>query len=240
VKESTNKDRLTRLRAAWTTEIQAEDYEHHMAKVGQAQANAQLVADWLHHNRPKLNASILFAGAGTGQMLDLLPPEILIPYRVTFTDINREFLKRLESRLKNPRAGLRFRILVDDVERSNLSTDFALAVAVLVLEHVDWRRAVASLCGLSTSKVFVVIQENPPDSHASVSDNQPLTGTMKIFRETQPSLLSQRELIQEFHRQRFALIYSREKEVLYGKKMVGLGFRKKTQARSRLSSTASD
>jgi len=133
-----------------------------MAKVGQAQANAQLVADWLHHSRPKLNSSVLFAGAGTGQMLDLLPPEILFPYRVTFTDINSEFLKRLESRLKNQQAGLHFRVLVDDVERSNLPTDFTLAIAVLVLEHVDWHQAVASLCRLSTSKVFVVIQQNPP------------------------------------------------------------------------------
>jgi len=204
-----------------------------MARVGQAQANAQLVADWLCYKPPKLKASILFAGAGTGQMFDFLPPEILAPYRVTFTDINPSYLKILESRLKDERDRLRFRVVVDDVERSKLSADFALVIVVLVLEHVDWRLAVASLCRLSTGNVFVVIQENPTNSHEGVSDSQPLLRTMKIFRETPPRLLNRRGLIQEFNRQKLALVYSQEKKVLDGKKMVGLGFRKKTQRRRR-------
>ena len=221
----TERERISRLREAWTTKIRAEDYDFHMASVGQAQANAQLITDWLSSNAPKRNSSVLFAGAGTGQVFDYLPTRILSPYIVTFTDINSDYLKRLESRLKS-QGRLRFRIIMDDIERSKLSAEFASAVAVLLLEHVEWHLAVATLCKLSTDSVFVVVQENPPEMARAVSDGQPLAGTMAIFREIQPALLSRRELVKEFDRYNFSLVRSREATVLYGKKMVGLGFAK--------------
>jgi hypothetical protein len=159
-------------------------------------------------------------------MFDFLSPDILFPYRVTFTDINSHYLKRLESRVKS-KAQLRLEILVDDVEHSRLPAGFELAVAVLVLEHVDWHLAVATLCRLSTGSVFVVIQENPPESPAAVVEGQPLVRTMKIFREVHPTLVNRRGIVQEFARHGFELTYCSEKPVLYEKKMVGLGFRRK-------------
>jgi hypothetical protein len=41
-----------RLRDPWKNSIRAEDYDAHMAAVGQAQANALLVADYFAANRP--------------------------------------------------------------------------------------------------------------------------------------------------------------------------------------------
>ena len=196
-----------------------------MYQVGQAKANAELVADWLRSNPAKPGSSILFAGAGTGQMFDFISPKILSPYRVTFTDINCEYLRCLESRVK-PKAQFQFEILVDDIERSPLRPEFALVVAALVLEHVDWRLAVATLCRLGLDNVFVVIQENPPGSPNAVIENQPLVGTMRIFREVHPNLVNRRELTEEFDHHHFSIIQSSEKEVLYKKKMVGLGFKK--------------
>jgi hypothetical protein len=222
---------MARLRQAWTTEIRAEDYDAHMALVGQAQANAQVVADWLRSNPPKSNSAILFAGAGTGQMFDFLSPEILSPYRVTFTDINDDYLRRLESRVMS-KTRLRFRVLVDDIERSRLPAGFTLAVAVLVLEHVDWQLAVATLCDLSSDSVFVVLQENPPKSRTVINHSQPFVGTMRIFREVHPMLVNRRELVREFGHHEFALVYSSQKYVLYDKRMVGLGFTKKTLLKS--------
>jgi len=224
--DSAEKHRMARLREAWTTEVRAEDLDAHMSQVGQAQANAQLVGDWLRSNPPKLDSSILFVGAGTGQMFDFLSPNILSPYRVTFTDLNSHYLKRLESRVKS-KARLRFETLVDDVERSKLPAGFELAVAVLVLEHVDWRLAVATLCRLSTGSVFVVIQENPPESPSAVIKGQSLVRTMAIFREVHPMLVNRREVVQEFAQHGFELTYCIEKRVLYEKKMVGLGFKRK-------------
>ncbi len=219
---------MTSLREAWTTIVRPEDCDAHMAMVGQAQANSQLVADWLRSNPPKLDSSILFAGAGTGQMFDFLSPEFLSPYRVTFTDINSNFLRCLQSRVKS-KVQLRFRTLVDDIERSRLTTRFTLAVAVLVLEHVNWHLAVATLCRLSSDSVFVIIQENPPRSTSrAASQSQPLVDTLKIFREVHPMLVNRQELVQEFDHHGFDIAYSNEKVVLYEKKMIGLGFVNKT------------
>jgi hypothetical protein len=223
------KSHVARLREAWITVIRPEDYDAHMALVGQAQANAKLVVDWLRSNPPKSDSSILFAGAGTGQMFDFFSAEFLSPYRLTFTDINGDYLKCLESRMKN-KAQLRFRTLVDDIERSQLPAGFALTVAVLVLEPVEWRLAVASLCRLSVDSVFVVIQENPPQLTTVVSESQSIVGTMRVFREVHPMLVNREELVQEFDHHGFGMVYSREQNVLYEKKMVGLGFTKKTLA----------
>ena len=198
-----------------------------MFQVGQAEANAQLVADWLRSSPPKPGSQILFAGAGTGQMFDFVSPEILSPYQVTFTDINVDYLKRLESRLKSE-TQVHFEITVDNVEHPRLPSKYTLAVVVLVLEHVDWHLAVAALCTLNVESVFVVIQENPPTSAMAVIENQPLVGTMRIFRKVHPMLLNREALIKEFEYHGFCLIYSSEKRVLYEKRMVGLGFRKKT------------
>ena len=217
---------MTRLREAWTSAIRLEDYDAHMVLVGQAQANAQLVADWLRSHPPKSNSPILFAGAGTGQMFDFFSPEFLSPYQITFTDINSDYLKRLHSRVKS-NMQLRFRTLVDDIELSQLSAEFTLAIAVLVLEHVDWHLAVASLCRLSIENVFVVIQENPSQSTTAVNESQPFIGTMSIFREIHPTLVKREELVQDFAHHKFHLVYSSEKNVLYEKKMIGLGFAKK-------------
>ncbi len=63
-----------RLREAWTTIIQAEDYDAHMCAVGQAQANAGLVLELFRERPPHRGAKILFAGAGTGQMFDFVAP----------------------------------------------------------------------------------------------------------------------------------------------------------------------
>jgi hypothetical protein len=219
------KSHMARLHEAWTTVIRPEDYDAHMALVGQAQANAQLVADWLYSNPQKPDSSILFAGAGTGQMFDFFSAEFLSPYRVTFTDINSNYLKCLESRVKS-KARLRYRTLVDDIERSQLPAGFTLAVAVLVLEHVDWHLAVASLCRLSIDSVFVIIQENPPQSTVTASESQPLVGTMRIFREVQSILVNREELVQEFDHHGFVMVYFSERKVLYEKKMLGLGFTK--------------
>ena len=100
-------DMREKLREAWSKTITPEDYESHMAAVGQAQGNAALVAEYLQAHPPPRHASLLFAGAGTGQMFDFVSPEILLPFNVTFTDINAAYLNRLRSRLARV-PGLRY------------------------------------------------------------------------------------------------------------------------------------
>ena len=143
---------------------------------------------WLNSLREEVllpGAAILIAGAGTGQMFDYRRiRRSWRAHRTTFTDINREYLLRLASRVD----GIPFETVVDDVESSALAGPFDLAIAVLVLEHVAWRRAVRSLCRLAR-RVFVVIQEDPPDMVL-----RPLLGTMAVLREAPPRLVPRAEV----------------------------------------------
>jgi Methyltransferase domain len=214
---------MRELRDAWSRTITAEDYEAHMAAIGQAQANAALVAEYLQAQPPSRHASLLFAGAGTGQMFEYVSPEILLPFNVTFTDINAGFLNRLRTRLART-PGLRYSTVVDDVEHTTLSRRFDLVLEVLVLEHVQWRVALATLCKLTERELFVVIQENPPDDAMALTAIRDVPETMKVFREVHPTRIPSSDLQSEMKRQGFRRTYAAHKMVSDGKKMVALGF----------------
>jgi hypothetical protein len=211
------------LRDAWAARIRAEDYEAHMSAVGQAQANAALVADWFHAWPPQADAAVLFVGAGTGQMFEYVSPALLLPYRTTFSDLNGAYLERLNNRLSSV-AGLRHATLVDDVESTRLTGRFALVVAVLLLEHVEWRTAVATMCSLSIGRVLTVIQENPPAERTALTQSRSIPGTMNLFRELHPALVPCAELEREIRRWSFAKIHAARRGVADGKKMAALGF----------------
>jgi Methyltransferase domain. len=214
---------MRELRDAWSRTITAEDYEAHMAAIGQAQANAALVAEYLQAQPPSRHASLLFAGAGTGQMFEYVSPEILLPFNVTFTDINAGFLNRLRTRLART-PGLRYATVVDDLEHTTLSRRFDLVLEVLVLEHVQWRVALATLCKLTERELFVVIQENPPDDAMALTTIRDVPETMKVFREVHPTRIPSSDLQSEMKRHGFRRTYAAHKMVSDGKKMVALGF----------------
>jgi hypothetical protein len=212
----------SKLRDAWTTIIQIKDYEEHMAAVGQAQANAKLVAGYLAAQPPEEGASLLFLGAGTGQMFDFIPPTILLPYQTTFADINAAYLECLGERLRRV-AGLRYATVVDDVEDTHLMPGYHTVLAVLLLEHVDWRKVVSTIASLTSKRAFVVIQENPANLATAMTPSREITGSMTIFKEVHPLLIPRNEVLEEFTRHGFALNYSAEKTVADAKKMLALG-----------------
>src|SRR5262249_5654587 len=152
-----------------------------------------LVAEYLELQPPARHASLLFAGAGTGQMFDFVSPGLLLPFNVTFTDINAGFLSRLEARV-SATTGLRFATVVDDLEHTTLSRRFDMVIAVLVLEHLDWHSAVATLCQLSDRGLFVVIQENPTDLTLPISAIRTVPETMQVFTRIHPALVPVVEL----------------------------------------------
>jgi hypothetical protein len=80
------------LRRAWTRIVTPEDYEEHMARIGQAQAGADLTRYLIGSACLAHGARIVIAGAGTGQALDFLDPALLQPFRLTFTDLSARFL----------------------------------------------------------------------------------------------------------------------------------------------------
>ncbi len=215
----------SRLREAWTKLITPHDYDAHMAAVGQAQANAELTSELFRERPPHEGAQVLFAGAGTGQMFDYVPPLILRPFHITFSDINPEYLRRLVLRLANA-SGLQFVTVVDDLENSGLPAGFELIVAALVLEHVDWQKAVATMCCLSRGRVFVILQENPAGLETAITPTRPIVGSMRVFLEVDPVRLERRAVEDEFARHGFRLRECSTREVLDAKKMVALEFQR--------------
>lgn len=195
-----------------------------MAAAGQAQANGELVRHMVE-SWPPANPRLLFAGMGTGQILDYSGTGFLEPYRPTFTDINRGFLDRLEKRLV--RLGCdSYQTAIDDLEDTRLQPPWGGVVVVLVLEHIDWRKGVASLGRLQAERCYIVIQENPPGS-ARV---RPPVGSMSIFQQVRPNLVPPDQLIDAMAAQQYSLIASESRLVTDDKKMTGLVFARQESA----------
>jgi 2-polyprenyl-3-methyl-5-hydroxy-6-metoxy-1,4-benzoquinol methylase len=141
------------LKHVWPS-IDAEDYRQHMINTGQASVNAAFTERWLQEIPA---TDVLFAGAGPGQMLSFLAPQTLARHSsVTFTDVHPGFLEQLELKLS---AGQK--ALLDDIENTKLSGPFKAVIVVLVLEHVEWRLALASFQRWQAERILIVIQENP-------------------------------------------------------------------------------
>jgi hypothetical protein len=95
-----------------------------------------------------------------------------------------------------------------------------------VLEHVDWKKAVASMCRLCSGVILTVIQENPPALASAMTPSRTVTGTMSVFKEIHPTLLSKAELAAEFAAHGFFGKSQSERLVLDDKKMIALEFRR--------------
>src|SRR5512139_2279081 len=110
------------LREVWRAQISADDYDAHMAAVGQAQANARLVERFIERwlTPP---ARILVAGAGTGQMFDYARRELFDGFALTCTDLSAGLLTRLEQRLAGRRL-TNVTTVVDDLEQTQLGSPF--------------------------------------------------------------------------------------------------------------------
>ena len=113
-------------------------------------------------------------------------------YRVTCTDINPAYLERLAARFPCATA-------IDDIECPALPGPFDLAIVILVLEHVDWRRAVAGLCG-PRRRVFAVIQQESGRPGRAAAG-----GNMAVLDEHPTRLVDRDQLIAEFAARSFEL-----------------------------------
>jgi len=206
------------LRDVWTTALLPEDYEAHMAAIGQAQANAEHVRDFLLHCTPPPGARVLIAGAGTGQMFDYVPPSIFAGVSPVFSDINPRFLACLRARY--PAAAC----VSDDLERSSLRGPFHAACAVLVLEHIDWQTGLDTLASLAPRHLFLVVQRNPPDISTAVSPSRRLPGSMQVFAETHPILRDPAGIAAHLRTRGYELRGQWPRPVADGKTMLGLLF----------------
>jgi len=195
-----------------------------MFDVGQAQANAQIVRDLVLGLQLPRNSKLLFAGAGPGQMFDYVGGDFLRDYELTFTDINPDFLDRTAERAKL--AGLsNFETVIDDLEETKLRTPFDLAVVVLVLEHVDWIKALDNLAAMPCNRLLLIIQKNPPEIESNVSPHRPLRGSLQEASSgEQAHLLDESELMTYLAGKGYTVVSKDERAVPDDKRMCGLVF----------------
>jgi 2-polyprenyl-3-methyl-5-hydroxy-6-metoxy-1,4-benzoquinol methylase len=212
------------LRQAWTQQITEADLDDHMHQVGQAAANAELLQAMLIANARETLSELLIVGGGTAQFLDYISADCLAPYRLTFSDINPEFLQRAKRRFDHADV-LEVQFVVDDIEDTRLSGPYDIAVVILVLEHIDWRQGLRNIQHLAPRQLHIVIQCNPEGLTEAVSHQRELNASMKVFAaNAHPALLSPDELIEFLRMLGYRLTWQQARRVLDGKSMLGLSF----------------
>ena len=211
------------LRHAWTQIVTAEDYEEHMAAIGQAQAGAALTQYIIQSANPPAGGLVAIVGAGTGQMLDFLDPAIFRPFRIIYTDLNPSFLVRLQERLV--RHGLSATVLEDDIEQTALDPGPDLLIATLLLEHIDWRRGVEVLAGLRPTTCGIIIQQNPPGMTSTVTPGRRVPPSIaKALATAKATLVPHDELLAAFAARGYVCKSSCTREVADGKRLIALLF----------------
>jgi hypothetical protein len=203
-------------REAWENTVSAEDYELHMREIGQAEANARLLRELIESHPPE--GQLLIAGAGTGQMFDFVDPNYFAAYQPVCSDINAGYLKLLAERLK--RKQIYWQTALDDLEDSAFKVPFGGIAAVLVLENLDWHKALETMVRLAPV-VYVILQQDTESS----SPGRTLPGTMQVLvEEARPQLVAVDELTAEFAKRGYELKFSAYRDVADGKRMQGLVF----------------
>ena len=211
------------LRRAWTEVVTADDYERHMAAIGQAQAAAELTAWALRSAGLAAGDSVTVAGAGTGQMLDFFDPAALRPYRLTFADLNRRIpgpaRRATEAARHTWRArGRRFR--ADKLAgRAGAAGGDAAARAHRVAARVE------SMARLQPRRCAIVMQENPPGMATAVTPGRVVPESIaKAMATAHAKLVVRDELVGEMERLGYGLRAEESREVADGKRLVGLLF----------------
>ena len=213
----------TSLRRAWTEIITGDDLDQHLAVIGQAQAGAEIACQIIRSHPPSEGGRVVIAGAGTGQMLDLIDPAVLRPFRLTFTDLNPVFLARLSERLA--RHGLNATILDDDIEQTAIEPAPDLLLATLLLEQIDWRRGVESIAGLRPAACGIVIQENPGGMNSAITPGRQRPPSLaKAFETAHITLVPREELVAAFAACGYACEDTWTRDVADGKRLIGLLF----------------
>lgn len=213
------------LRRAWTEIVTPDDYEEHMARIGQVQAAAELTRHLLETAHPSRGSHIVFAGAGTGQMLDFLDASLLRPFRLVFTDLNPRFLERLNRRLA--RLDLAAEVIEDDFENTALEPGPDLLIATLLLENIDWRRGIETLSALRPAACGIIIQENPPEMKSAFTPGRVLPRSVaEAAGQAHPELVPYDQLVSAFGSHAYERTGTSSREVADGKRLIALLFQR--------------
>src|ERR1017187_6064221 len=111
------------------------------------------------------------------------------------------------------------------IARSKSGPD--LLLAILLLEHIDWRRGIEAFAGLRPGACGIIMQENPPEMSTAVTPGRRLPPSIEKALETaHPTLVRRGQLIGAMAEKGYALRDTAVRQVPDGKRLVGLLFRR--------------
>jgi hypothetical protein len=209
-------------REAWLDIVEPSDLDSHMASVGQAEANAAIVKEMFTYLPLSPKSKLLIHGCGTCQMFDYVDPSVFGDVDATFADFSSKMLDVARRRLG------RFyissgRVLIDDIECSSLQGTYDASLLVLVLLHVNWKKALESIIRLGVSFLYII--EQAQEGVFSMTSTPHVLPSMCRFNEAvAPVLVSRDELVDFLGTRSFNVLWSTEREVPGNKSMIGLVF----------------
>jgi hypothetical protein len=206
------------LRVAWTQIVTGEDYDEHMAAVGQAQAAAALTAEMIRDAGLRAGSRLVIAGAGTGQMFEFLNPALFRPFELACTDLNPTFLARLRERLV--RRDVSALIFADDIEQTALVEGPDFLLAALLLEHINWHKGVEVIAALRPAACGIIIQENPAGMTSAVTPGRRIPASLAALQIAQPKLVPYDELLSAFETRGYRCARTYAREVADGKRLI--------------------
>lgn len=209
-------------RDAWLNIVEASDLDSHMASVGQAEANAAIVKEMFVRHPLAENGRLLIHGCGTCQMFDYVDLSIFGKSDITFADLSPRMLEVARQRLARF-ANSSHRIVVDDVERSSLSGSYDAVLLVLVLLHVNWKKALENILRLGVSSLYI-IEQSQATAFSMTPTAQNLPSMQRYQEVASPVLVSPDDLSDFLGKRGFKLLWMTEREVPGNKSMHGFVF----------------
>ncbi len=211
-------------KAGWTQIVSAEDLDRHMADNGQAEAIANIFFKMFQSVPVAKDSLLLFAGAGTGQIFDYISPEKFFDFNLLFSDLSNQFLLALQKRLKSF-PSLRWKWVQDDIENTVLSQTLDGVFVSMVLQHVEWEKAIHSIARLQPNKIYIIEQRNDRGGHA-VTKSRDLAPSIKKFSEVaNPTLVTESKLTEKLKELGFVKSLYLERSVQDDKTLFGLTYK---------------
>ena len=206
-------------RKGWLEIITINELDSHMAAIGQAEANADIVKQMFAEYPLQPNSRLLIPGCGTAQLFDYIQPSDLgSNIELVLTDIKPSFLAKARERLQRF-SGINYTTQEDDIEDTKLKGTYGSALVVLVLQHVEWQKALDSLVSLNPSKFYIIEQEQDPSQHA-VTKSRQLSEVWRRYAEVaNPQLILRKELTDYLVKKGYEVIGSYERAVQNNKTM---------------------
>jgi len=206
---------------AWKSTIPADDLDKHMLATKQVQANVKILEKMLNDFPIKEGTNILVPGCGTGQIFDYIDINLFSNYHLTLTDINKEYLKKIDQRFKKNQK-ISYKIIEDDIEIPKIQQKFDSSILILVLEHIEWKKALENILNLGVNSVYIIIQKQDKNKQIVTSYKNIPKSITKFSTITKSQLIDEHKIKQYFKKNGFNLLKSYSEKIMDNREMIGL------------------